>query len=74
VDEIRLHKKLYMRQAVRQAMDTFEEFAKLTLRADGEHYVVAVTDMDPDVDGDLPGELCNFALVNTIERKRRIPG
>ncbi len=73
MDPIRLHKKLYMQQAVRAAMTTFDEFAKLSLSSDGDHYVVTVTDIDPDVDGDFAGELCNFALVHTIERKRRTP-
>ena len=73
MDVIKLHKKLYMQQAVREAVATFEDFATLKLTSDGEHYLVHVSDIDPDVDGDLAGELCNFALVNTIERKRRTP-
>ncbi len=73
VETIRLHKAMYMQQAVRDAIRTFEDFATLALGRDGDHYVVTVQDIDPDVDGDLVGELCNFALVNTIERKRRSP-
>lgn len=70
---IKLHKKLYMQQAVREAVRAFDDFATLKLTTEGEHYCVTVVDMDPDVDGDLAGELSNFALVHTIERKRRTP-
>lgn len=70
---IHLHKKLYMQQAVRDAVRTFDEFATLELATAGDYYEVKVSDIDPDVDGDLAGELCNFALVHTIERKRRTP-
>lgn len=70
---IRLHKSLYMQQAVREAVKLFDDYATLKLETVGSYYNVSVTDIDPDVDGDLAGELCNFALVHTIERKRRTP-
>lgn len=70
---LKLHKKLYMQQAVREAVRTFEDYATLKMTTEGAHYVVSISDIDPDVDGDLAGELCNFALVGTIERKRNTP-
>lgn len=70
---IRLHKSLYMQQAVRDAVKVFNDFATLKIKTDGNYYSVSIDEIDPDVDGDLAGELCNFALVHTIERKRRTP-
>jgi hypothetical protein len=70
---IRLHKSLYMQQAVRDAVKVFNDFATLKIKTDGNYYSVSIDEVDPDVDGDLAGELCNFALVHTIERKRRTP-
>ncbi len=72
-ETIRLHKAMYMQQAVRDAVRTFDDYATLAFGRDGDHYIVTVQTIDPDVDGDLVGELCNFALINTIERKRRTP-
>ncbi len=71
---IRLHKSAYMAQAIRDAIKVFADFASFAVERDGDYYVVQVTDIDPEVDGDLTGEFCNFALVHTIERKRRTPG
>ncbi|MCB9738063.1 MAG: hypothetical protein H6747_02270 [Deltaproteobacteria bacterium] len=71
---IRLHKSTYMAQAIRDAIKVFEDFASFEMTRDGDYYLVQVTNLDPEVDGDLAGEFCNFALVHTIERKRRTPG
>ncbi len=70
---LRLHRAMYMAQAIRDAMRVFEDFAKFSMERDGDHYAVAIADVDADVDGDLVGEFCNFALAHTIERKRRTP-
>ena len=67
---VRLHKGMYMQQAIREAIDGFAEFARFELDRDGEHYVVTIRDPDPEVEGDLVAEFCNFALYYTIERKR----
>lgn len=72
--EIRLHKAAYMAQAIRDAMKIFADFARFEVARDGDYYVVRASDIDPEIDGDLVGEFCNFALVHTIERKRRTPG
>jgi hypothetical protein len=72
--ELRLHKATYMAQAVRDAIKVFDGFARFELARDGDHYLVKITDLDPEVDGDIAAELANFALVHTIERKRRTPG
>ncbi len=73
-ETLRLHKALYMAQGIRDAIGVFDGFARFELRRDGDHYIVELRDVDPEVDGDIAGEFCNFALVHTIERKRRTPG
>ena len=72
-ETVQLHKSMYMQQAIRDAVKTFEDFASFKLSREGDHYHVAISDVDPEVDGDIVGEFCNFALVNTIERKRKTP-
>lgn len=67
---VRLHRTLYMQQAIRDAATTFADFAAFTITRDGEHYAVTLRDIDPDADGDVVAEFCNFALVNTAARKR----
>mgnify|MGYP006928157538 CR=1 FL=1 len=70
---IQLHRSMYMAQAVRDAIRVFEDFANFAMVSDEHHYTVTIQDVDPEVDGDLAGEFCNFALAHTIERKRRTP-
>lgn len=67
---VRLNRALYMQQAIRDAATTFADFAGFTISRDGEYYAVAIRDIDPDVDGDVVAEFCNFALANTAARKR----
>ena len=65
---VRLHRALYTREAICRAATTFGDFASFSVRADGEHFVVDVTDIEADVDGDVVAEFCNFALANTALR------
>jgi hypothetical protein len=67
---VRLHRTLYMQQAIREAASTFADFAAFTIARDGEYYAVTLRDIEPDADGDVVAEFCNFALVNTAARKR----
>lgn len=68
---IRLHRGLYMQQAVKQAATDFADFATFQIGRDGEHYAVTISDIDPDTDGDVVAEFCNFALIHTAARKRK---
>lgn len=70
---VALHRAMYMAQAIRDAIAVFDDFANFTMTTDDQHYTITIQDMDPEVDGDLVGEFCNFALVHSIERKRRTP-
>ena len=62
---VRFHRALYVEDAIAEAATTFAGLASFAVRADGEHYVVDVTDIARDVDGDVVAEFCNFALANT---------
>lgn len=70
---LKLHRAMYMAQAVKDAMRVFEDFASFDMRKADDHYEVRIHNIDAEVDGDLAGEFCNFALAHTIERKRRTP-
>jgi len=67
---VRLHRALYVEEAITEAAGTFAGLGSFAVRADGEHYVVDITDIARDVDGDVVAEFCNFALANTARRRR----
>jgi len=67
---IKLHRALYAHDAITDAADTFADFASFALRTEGEHYVVDLTDISVDVEGDVVAEFCNFALANTAVRRK----
>jgi hypothetical protein len=67
---VRLHRALYVEEAITEAAATFAGLASFALRADGEHYVVDLTDIARNVDGDVVAEFCNFALANSARRRR----
>ncbi|MFZ4578285.1 MAG: HxsD-like protein [Myxococcota bacterium] len=71
---VRLHKALYLPAAIHQAAEDFKDFATFHVELDGDHHVVTLTDPDPEADGDIAAEFCNFALAHTAARKRRKPG
>ncbi len=67
---VKLHGALYAEAAITEAAALFADFASFAVRRDGTHYVVEVTDIRSDVDGDVVGEFCNFALANTAARTK----
>jgi hypothetical protein len=67
---VTLHRALYAHDAIADAAATFGDFAAFAVRPDGEHYVVEISDIDRDVDGDVVAEFCNFALANTAIRRK----
>jgi hypothetical protein len=62
---VRLHRTLYTQQAIMDAASTFADFASFAVRPDGDYYVVDVTDITTEVEGDVVAEFCNFALANS---------
>jgi hypothetical protein len=71
VTTVRLNRGLYAQEAIAEAAATFADFASFAVRPEGEHFVVDVTDINRDVEGDVVAEFCNFALANTaVSRKR----
>jgi hypothetical protein len=67
---VRLHRGLYTHAAITEAATTFGDFASFRVRADGNHFVVEISDIAGDVDGDVVAEFCNFALANTAVRQK----
>ena len=67
---VKLHRALYSRAAIEAAAATFADFASFSLRPDGDHYVVDVSEINLDVEGDVVAEFCNFALANTAIRMK----
>ena len=68
---IKLHRTLYMQQAIKDAATTFADFAAFAIKRDGDYYAIEIKDIDPDVEGDVVAEFCNFALANTAARKKK---
>ena len=68
---VKLHQALYLHDAISEAAATFGDFASFAIRPEGEHYVVEISDISRDVDGDVVAEFCNFALANTAVRRKR---
>ncbi|MGH7785631.1 MAG: HxsD-like protein [Candidatus Binatia bacterium] len=69
---LRLHRALYAHDAITEAATTFADFASFAVRPDGEHFVVDLTDIDREVEGDVVAEFCNFALANTAIRRKSL--
>jgi len=67
---VRLHRALYMEEAIAEAAETFAGLATFAVHADGEHHVVDVSGIARDVNGDVVAEFCNFALANSARRLR----
>ncbi len=71
---IRFHRELYAEDAIAAATATFADYAKFAVATDGEHFVVEVSDVDAEVEGDVVAEFCNFALANSAAMGRRGDG
>jgi hypothetical protein len=66
---VKLHRTLYTRQAIEEAAAAFDGFATFSVDRDGDHYVINVTDINRDVEGDVVAEFCNFSLANTASQQ-----
>ncbi len=67
---VKLHRALYAQDAIAEAATTFADFASFAVRPEGDHYIVDVTGITADVEGDVVAEFCNFALANTAVRSK----
>ena len=66
---LRFHKTLYDGEAVDQAVKELSDWAEFTLSEEDGYWVVAIAPGE-DVDGAMVrGELSNYALGLTIERR-----
>jgi hypothetical protein len=68
---VKLHRALYRHAAITSAATTFADFASFAVRPEGEHFVVEVSDIDQEVEGDVVAEFCNFALANSAVARKR---
>ncbi len=67
---VRFHRSLYLEEAIAEAAETFAGLATFAVRSDGDHWVVDLSGIARDVDGDVVAEFCNFALANSARRRR----
>jgi len=67
---VRLHRALYVEEAITEAAETFAGLASVAVRVDGEHYAVDLSAIARNVDGDVVAEFCNFALANSARQRR----
>jgi hypothetical protein len=67
---VKLHRALYAADAITEAAATFADFASFDVRSEGDHYVVHLSDVNREVEGDVVAEFCNFALANTAVRSK----
>ena len=65
------HKKLYVLQAIEDALEAYADFASMALDKGGDVWTVAFSDVDEDFEAEtLASEFSNYVLAGTIERKR----
>lgn len=69
---VKLHRALYAADAITEAAATFAEFATFSVHAEGDHYIVDLSEIDREVEGDVVAEFCNFALANTAVRSKSL--
>ncbi len=67
---VRFHKELYDEQAIADATATFADYARFGVRGEGDHFVVDISDLDSEIEGDIVAEFCNFALANSAALRR----
>ena len=68
---VRFHRTLYTQRAIKDAAATFADFASFAVDRDGDYYRVDITNINPDVPGDIVAEFCNFALANSASHTAR---
>jgi hypothetical protein len=71
VTTLRLHRELYARHAVDEAIRVFAPHATLERRDDASHWTVQITAATPERERRVAGELGNYALGLTVQERRR---
>jgi len=71
---VKLHRALYVREGVDAAAATFADFGAFAVREDGDYYVVDISEIHCDVEGDVVAEFCNFALANSASLSNTTDG
>jgi len=68
--QLRRHRRLYSRAGIDAAISAFGEICSVSVRSDGDHYLLDITDIDPDVKEVIVPELANYTLAEVVERRR----
>jgi hypothetical protein len=74
VTVLRLHRDLYLGEAVDQAIGVYAPHGDLSRREDPSHWVVEITARSPERERRIAGELANYALGLTTQGRRRANG
>ena len=67
--ELRFHRDVYAGEAVDEAVKMFASFGEFELSEQGDYWVVAITAKRPDAERKLAGELGNYALGLSADRR-----
>ncbi len=67
---IKLHREIYAEEAIADAAATFEGYAHFAVKPEGDHFVVEMSDIESEVEGDVVAEFCNFVLANSAVIRR----
>jgi hypothetical protein len=68
--ELRLDKKLYSLEGIKETVEAFGEFAKIEIqKGDKKEHKIIFTEIDDDIGEAITDEFANFALGMTIEER-----
>ena len=69
--QLRFHREIYRGTAVDEAVKRFAAFAEFALAEETDHWVVQLTAKDPAREARIAGELGNWALGLTVQKRGR---
>jgi hypothetical protein len=69
--QLRFHRQIYRGTAVDEAVKSFGTFAEFALTEEPDYWVVQLTAKDPAKETKIAGELGNWALGLTVQKRGR---
>ena len=69
--ELRFHRQIYRGTAVDEAVKRFAAFASFDLREETDYWIVQLVARDPEKEKKIAGELGNWALGLTVQKRGR---
>ncbi len=67
--ELKFHREIYRGTAVDEAVKRFGTFAEFELAEEKDYWVVKLTARDPEREQKIAGELGNWALGLTVQKR-----